>query len=66
MKIDTTLVEIWNKRLGHIPMLQLSYAIDISRHTVKKALAGHCSFSTMQKINQFLLENGDKQLTKDL
>lgn len=66
MEIEQTLVDIWNKRLSHIPMSVIAEETNLSRQTVKKALNGVCNFKTMQKINQFLLDNKDKQLTKSL
>jgi len=66
MEIDTTLLGIWEKRLKHIPMSLIAKETGLSRHTVKKALSGNCNFSTMQKLNQFLLENKDKQLTNTI
>lgn len=64
MKIEKTVIEIWNKRIGSLPKDIVSNEIGISKPTLYSALKGRCNYNTMNLINVWLIQNKDRELTK--
>lgn len=64
MEIDETTKQIWNKRLKHLPKTILAKELNLTRPTITNALNGKCNLNTMIKINNWLIANKDKELTK--
>ena len=64
MKVETKTLNIWNKRLDHVPIHIVAKETGLTPQTIYNALKGRCWLSTMIKINEFLIANKDKTLTK--
>lgn len=64
MTIDDTTLKIWIKRLKHLPKSTVANELGISRQTLNNALNGSCNLDTMVTINNWLIANEDKKLTK--